>query len=452
LSESKKCNICETTKPLSAFAKGKYAPGGYRYGCKACENARQKLKRAAVAELIRADRTKKATPPPPEADFEITWEAYTQAMYPTSTLPPTGAVATATPTPALEVEAPKTVLETAYEEHRSAKEKRDIRKEHGALIEENDRLRRELAETRVALRPPEIVVYRQPSWERSDAIACAIASDWHVEETVNAESVHGLNEYNLDVARSRAEHFFKNWLRLTDIMARDTKITTMFLAGLGDFFSGWIHEELLASTSLAPGDAARFVKGLFCSGIDYLLRESPYTLEGVLIPGNHGRMTKYVHMADPTGTSLESVMYDAVRDRYHGNPRVRLEVSEHAMRYRRFYERMDVRFIHGYEVKFGGGVGGLTIPLRKALSQWNIAKRADLTLLGHFHQLLDGGDFIVNGSLIGYNTFAQGIKASFEEPRQSFFLITARKGGQKSVTAPIWLDSAHHAHDLAVAP
>jgi hypothetical protein len=50
VSESKKCNICETTKPLSAFAKGKYAPGGYRYGCKACENARQKLKRAAVAE------------------------------------------------------------------------------------------------------------------------------------------------------------------------------------------------------------------------------------------------------------------------------------------------------------------------------------------------------------------------------------------------------------------
>jgi hypothetical protein len=115
------------------------------------------------------------------------------------------------------------------------------------------------------------------------------------------------------------------------------------------------------------------------------------------------------------------------------------------MRYRQFFERFNMRMIHGYEVKFGGGVGGITIPIKKALAQWNGAVKADLTVMGHFHQLHDGGDFLANGSLIGYNTYAQAIKAQYEEPRQAFFMIHARNGGQKSVTAPIWLDDQHHA-------
>jgi hypothetical protein len=49
----------------------------------------------------------------------------------------------------------------------------------------------------------------------------------------------------------------------------------------------------------------------------------------------------------------------------------------------------------------------------------------------------------VNGSLIGYNTYAQAIKAAFEEAQQQFFLIHARGGGQKSGVFPIWLDDKH---------
>jgi hypothetical protein len=94
-------------------------------------------------------------------------------------------------------------------------------------------------------------------------------------------------------------------------------------------------------------------------------------------------------------------------------------------------------------VNYGGGVGGLTIPLNKAIAQWDRAMKADLTLVHHFHQRFDGGHFLVNGSLIGYNTYAQAIKAAFEEAQQQFFLIHARGGGQKSGVFPIWLDDKH---------
>jgi uncharacterized Zn finger protein (UPF0148 family) len=340
--------------------------------------------------------------------------------------------------------APVDPLATAYEQRAAQQAQNATRAQRNALLDENLRLKSELAEfTRFWDRAPEIVVYDKPKHERSDATAVGIASDWHVEEPVDRASVHGLNEFNLDIARSRSEHFFKNLLRLTDIMARETKITTLYIPALGDFFSGWIHEELLANALLAPGDAALFCKGLWFSGIDFLLRESTYQLESDMIPGNHGRMTKTMHFGNPTGTSLETVMYHSIADRYWQNPRVRFNVSRQAMVYRRFYERFNMRLIHGYETRYLGGIGGLTTPLRKALAQWNNPIRADLTVLGHYHQFFDGGDFLVNGSLIGYNLYAQNIKASYEEPRQAFFLVHARNGGQKSVTAPIWLDSAH---------
>lgn len=372
----------------SEFGRNKQNPDGLRYECRRCLCASQNLRRA--------DKRVE-----PEAD----------------------------------------PLKTAEEAHKSARDRRNLKAEHTALLEENERLRDRIGELVQMQRPPEIIVYKQAKHLRADAVACAVASDWHVEEPVNPAAVHGLNEYNLEIAKSRAQHFFRHFLRLADMMARESKITTIYLAALGDFFSGWIHKELLASNLLPPGEAAQFWIGLFASGIDFLLRESSYVIEGDMVPGNHGRMTDQIHFSDPTGTSLESFSYHALAGRYEGNPRVRLNVSAHAMVYRPFFERFKLRAIHGYEVKYGGGVGGLTIPLRKALAQWNNPIRADLTVLGHFHQFFDGGDFLVNGSLIGYNTYAQAIKASYEEARQAFFLVHARNGGVKAVTAPIWLDS-----------
>lgn len=312
-----------------------------------------------------------------------------------------------------------------------------------ALVEEVRRLTAE-REQYLRIGAPTVIIYDKAKELRADAVACALLSDWHVEEEVVGSDVHGLNEYNLEIARRRVEHCFKNLLRLTDIMARDSKITTIHLSLLGDFFSGAIHEELLSSTLLNPGDAANFVLGLLISGIEFLLKNSPYTILADCIPGNHGRMTKQMWFSDPTGTSLETFMYTALAGRFHGNERVQIHVANRAMVYRDFFEKFKMRLLHGYEMKYGGGVGGITIPVRKAIAQWDMGVKATLTCFGHFHQRIDGGNFAGNGSLIGFNTYAQAIKAAFEEPTQMFFLVHARNGGEKSIVAPIWLDEAHN--------
>jgi len=341
--------------------------------------------------------------------------------------------------PAQTVDEPaKTPLETATAAHAAQRQARNLATEHRALVEEVQRLRA-IVDEATKVKSPEFIVYDEAREDRSDATACAMASDFHVEEEVDPGAVNGLNAYDLDVARARAQNFFKNTLKLTNIFAREQKITTIDIQALGDFFSGWIHEELVANTLLAPGDAATEFARIFASGIKFLLDNSSYKITGIMLPGNHGRMTHHMHFGDPTGTSLETVAYHAIVNRFENEPRVQIDVAKHAFVYRRFYEDFVVRHIHGYEVRYGGGVGGLTIPLNKKIARWDTATKANLTTLGHFHQRVDGGNFLVNGSLIGHNTFAQAIGCSYEPPQQVFYLIDARGGGQKTVVAPIFV-------------
>ena len=80
------------------------------------------------------------------------------------------------------------------------------------------------------------------------------------------------------------------------------------------------------------------------------------------------------------------------------------------------------------------------IPAYKAVSQWDKGRRADLDIFGHFHQTKDGGKFLCNGSLIGYNSFALRIKADYEPPQQTLLLVDKKRG--RTCTWPILLEKS----------
>jgi hypothetical protein len=173
------------------------------------------------------------------------------------------------------------------------------------------------------------------------------------------------------------------------------------------------------------------------SGIRYLLDNSSLKLVIPCASGNHGRITKKVHVSTEAGNSLERMMYASLAQRFAKEPRVTFLIHDGYHTYVEMYGKV-VRFHHGHSVRFSGGVGGLTIPMNKAIAQWNRGQRADLDVIGHYHTFFDGGNFIVNGSLIGFNAFALSIKASPEPPVQAFFLIDSRHG--KTVVCPVILD------------
>jgi len=310
------------------------------------------------------------------------------------------------------------------------------KKKYKEALLENDRLRVEKEAILRIQETPQEIRFTQRQNGGSDATAFIIASDWHIEETVRPSDVSGLNEYNLEICDKRVKKFFSNAVKLLEITQKESRVNQVVLALLGDFISGHIHLELLENNTLLPADAIWRVQNYLISGINFLLDNSKIELTIICHGGNHGRMTKRIHHATEQGNSLEVYMYNNIALHFKNNKRINFVIAEGYHTYVDVYD-YKVRLHHGHAIRYAGGVGGIFIPVNKAIAQWNKGRTVDLDVFGHFHQFKDGGNFICNGSLIGYNAFALSIKADYEKPKQAFFLVDKKRG--KSIVAPIWL-------------
>jgi hypothetical protein len=270
----------------------------------------------------------------------------------------------------------------------------------------------------------------------SEAVAVAVASDWHVEEEVKAATVNHRNKFNLDVAKQRVDKFFQKVAALIRKEQQDVKIYELVLVLGGDFFSGNIHDELMETCLLSPVHAAIYAQELLESGIDFLINNTKLKITVPCVVGNHTRITHKVHCSTEHGNSLETMIYNSLRHRYAAEKRINFIISEAYHIYLPVYDDV-FRIHHGHAVMYGGGVGGLTIPLNKAIAQWDKTEQATHDILGHFHTYNSVRKATVNGSLIGYSPFAVRIKAEYESPTQAFFLWD--KIRKKSVTMPIFL-------------
>lgn len=316
--------------------------------------------------------------------------------------------------------------------------KRETDKKYRELLKELDRVEKE----RDAVRVLEVGSYRinTSSSKGMSATAVVLASDWHYEELVESDTVSGLNRFNLRVADSRIQKFFVGVAKLVKVKQNWIRVEDLVLALLGDFISGHIHEELMENCQLPPIRALIAVQDRIAGGIRYLLQN---TDANIIIPchsGNHGRTTKKIRFATERGNSFEYYMYHQLANHFMGEPRVRFVISQGYHSYLRIGKDFVIRFHHGHAIRYQGGVGGIFIPARKALQQWDKGVACDLDCFGHFHQSkYDTGNFMCNGSLIGYNAYALSIKADYEVPSQSFFLVNHQR---KQVTdySPIWLD------------
>ena len=266
-----------------------------------------------------------------------------------------------------------------------------------------------------------------PQNAKSEATAIWLASDWHVGEKVTRGQTNGINEYNPSISKARGEQFFVHAVKLTKMMGRDVPIKRVILALLGDFITGHLHQQAVETNYFAPVEETLYAQTIIASGIEYVLKNTDYELIIPCASGNHGRTTKFSEFGSENGHSHEFFMYCTLREHFKNQSRVHFIISEGAHTYLDVYGKQ-IRFLHGHDIKYGGGVGGLTIPVNKAIAQWDKAHQAFLTCFGHFHQRFDGGNFLANGSLIGYNAYALSIKASAEPPAQQLCLIDSVRG------------------------
>jgi len=137
--------------------------------------------------------------------------------------------------------------------------------------------------------------------------------------------------------------------------------------------------------------------------------------------------------------SFEWLLYKQLADKFAGNDRVEVKIAKGKIMYLDIYDKV-VRLTHGDQIRGGGGVGGVSVPIIRKLLKWNSIKNADLTCIGHFHQRINFSNpaFVCNGSLVGFNMFAEEIAASPEPPAQSFFVFSKKHG--VTTSSPIFLN------------
>ena len=285
-------------------------------------------------------------------------------------------------------------------------------------------------ETLLALQDiPDLKKFKRLAKSGDGDVAVIIpASDWHAEEQINSEAVNGCNSFDLAEAERRIKMFYSKPLELIEWQNQFAKVSQIWHPLLGDLMTGYIHPELQETNALSPTQASIFLRDMIREGIDLWLRETKLPIFIPAVVGNHGRTTEKKRIKTGTQNSFEWLLYKTLADNYRNHSRVHWYVASGAQNIQQI-KGHTVRFHHGDGLRYNGGIGGISIPINKAVAQWNKVTPADLDVFGHWHQFLwHYPRWVCCPSLIGYTEFSLEIKAEYQRPAQAFIVLDKKQG------------------------
>lgn len=258
--------------------------------------------------------------------------------------------------------------------------------------------------------------------------AVALFSDAHIEETVEPASVLGKNEYNVSIAETRIKNYFNNLA----ICINKDHVEELIFASLGDTISGYIHDELAQTNGLTPSEATIKAQSLIYGGLKFLCDNTKLnSIKFIGIVGNHSRTTKKIQHSNGYKLSFEWIMYQNIKNMCEitGLP-IEFNIPESEMAVVDMPDGKRFVFVHGYQIKSGGNgtVCGIYPALNRLAMKWNRTFNQDKIYLGHFHSCVSIPNAVVNGSIIGFNSFALSNGFAYEEPAQMYEVYDTERG------------------------
>jgi hypothetical protein len=325
--------------------------------------------------------------------------------------------------------------------HDAKRAEKRLRDEHARTVEllREERARNAFMGAVQGQKPAPRIARSEKTSGLREMTAVVMGSDWHVEEVVEPVKVGHRNEYNLAIADASVRRFYSATIDLVrhHRASKQVVIRDMVCAFSGDLMSGYIHDELREANELSPVETALWLRPRIRDGLNLLLSE--LDLRSLSVPwsyGNHGRTTHRTQIGTGAENSYEWLLGKMLEQDFAHDRRVSFDTSPCPHQYVEAYD-FTLHFHHGDSLKYGGGVGGLGVPLLKAVPAWDDVRYAHYHHVGHWHQLRDYGRVLVNGSLIGYGPYSQWIRAPFEAPQQLFYLLDSQRG--KCHVTPLWV-------------
>jgi hypothetical protein len=323
-------------------------------------------------------------------------------------------------------------LRKTQDELKGEKRRREVAEHDLEKAIERDGVLTELNERQPAVR--QLSALKKKSRTKGGCTAIICATDWHLEKRITPSTVSGLNEFDLDIAARRIKRFWEKSLYLTEFFRHIADVDEIVVWFGGDLINNHLHPEDVEGNFCGPIEAIGLCQDYMAEGLDLLGSKGKAPVRVVANYGNHARTTKKVRHATGWQHSWEYLAYTNLAKTCKRLP---LQIAQGYMNYTPV-QGHNVRFHHGEAIRYAGGVGGLTIPLGKSIAQWDKARRADLSINGHFHTMQDNWNWHSCGCLCGYDSFAQSIKADFQEPTQSVVFVDKTRG--KVAALPIFVE------------
>jgi len=280
------------------------------------------------------------------------------------------------------------------------------------------------------IEPPKWLIQAKPT-KTSPGVPTLFASDWHWAEVVDPTQIGGVNEYDLAIAHKRARRMIEVSIDLLNNHMVNPKYPGIVFALGGDMVSGDIHEELQATNECEIMAAVTDLYGVLVWCINTLADR----FGRVFVPcvsGNHGRNTHKIRAKGRNYTSFDWLLYCFLAKHFEGDSRVNFLIPNGPDA---LYKVYGTRYLltHGDQFRGGDGMIGALGPIirgdhKKRSRQTQIGASYDVMLLGHWHQLIQLQRLIVNGSLKGYDEYANANNFGYEPPRQALWITHPVQG------------------------
>ena len=268
-------------------------------------------------------------------------------------------------------------------------------------------------------------IYASPQDSKSLIVPTLMLSDWHIGEVIQEDETEGFNKFNYQVAEDRIFGIVDSFLKWVGAARKIYNIKTVSILGLGDWVSGNIHAELLATNEFPlPVQTAK--AGLLFGEV--LVRISQhFDIVEVSEVGadNHGRLQPKPQAKQKAANSM-SFLVHTIANQYsekQGNIRV-----EEAAGIKMVTEIANHKFLleHGDTVKAYMGIpyyGMNRERGREAMKRMGTLQEFNYMGLGHWH--VPGfveGCVIVNGSLSGTSEFDHSVGRHAEAAQVAFMV------------------------------
>jgi transposase-like protein len=271
-------------------------------------------------------------------------------------------------------------------------------------------------------------------------------SDLHWGEIVDPNQIGGVNRYSITIAQERLRCMVEVATDLLTSHLKFPKFPGIVFALGGDMVSGDIHEELVATNE---AEIMPVVLDLWAC-LTWAIERLADTFGSVFVPcvsGNHGRNTHKIRAKGRNFTSFDWLLYQFLAKRFESDKRVKFMIPDGPDCY---YSVMGHRYLltHGDQFRGGDGMIGALGPIirgdhKKRSRNAQIGMEYDTMLMGHWHQLIQLRRLIVNGSLKGYDEYANQNNFGFEPPQQALWLTHPTQG--ITFSAPVHVERAKQA-------